>query len=92
MLPLKKPQHLALKNGLIECVSMLQHNNVPGIRQLNANESFNANKSLKGVSFVLFTPKLTKRIALLIALVKCLGFFLCKVVLLLTSGLIPSEF
>lgn len=91
MLPLKKPQHLALKNSLIECVSMLQHNNLSGIRQINANESFNANKSLKGVSVVLFTPKLTKIIALLIAFVKCLDFFLCKVVLLLTNGLIPSK-
>lgn len=54
---------------------MLQHNNLSGIRQINANESFNANKSLKGVSVVLFTPKLPKRIALLIDLVKCLGFF-----------------
>lgn len=70
---------------------MLQHNNLSGIRQINANESFNANKSLKGVSVVLFTPKLPKRIALLIALVKCLGFFLCKVLLLLTNGLIPSK-
>jgi len=58
---------LAVKNSPIECVSMLQHNNLSGIRQINANESLNANKSLKGVSVVLFTPNLPKRIALLIA-------------------------